>query len=327
MLVDAGQLPSDSEPTDCPASSQALIAGYNYLAQKLQARGLLFGAIDAASIIPDPNEVFDSGVYWLSGISDPSHYPSSATVDGARLIVFGKEYGPKGLLHETGQYFLTADQTPVTGKTYYIRDFVDQSMKPAGDIVDFDIGIKYYEQDPGLIVKTDADVTQLFIQTNGSVCIWMRTYKQTSQTWTEWACLTGGQVCKSYIGNPEESASRSKMDLDAATLRSWMLNGDLMLFCGVGIYSSTLSQTQQIRLPLPESVSFGKKFTLAIDGAPYSKVRMSYAATDEENVRAYIYTVDGNNDRSELRIIELMSNGVYWFYKTGDSDRYRRIGG
>lgn len=327
MLVDAGQLPSNSDPADCPVSSQALLAGYNYLAQKLQAKGLLYGAIDAASIVPNPDVAFESGMYWISGIGNPSYYPDTATTEGARLIVFGNEYGPKGLLHENGQYFITSDQTPVNEKTYYIRDFVDQTMKPAGRIVDFDIGIKYYEKDPSLSIKTDADVTQLFIQTSGNVCIWMRTFKQSTQTWTDWACLTGGQICKSFIGNPEESRMSSKMELPADMLKSWMMNGDLTLFCGVGVYSATLSQMQQIHLPQPEDVPFGKKFTLAINGAPYSKVKVSYIATDEENTRAYIHTVIGNNDRSELAIVEIMSNGVYWFYKTGNSDKYLRIGG
>ena len=326
MLVDAGQLPSDIEAGESPASTQALIAGYTYLAKRLQEKGLLFGPTDCTETVPNPDTLLDTGMYWISGITEPHNYPAWATTDGARLIVFGREYGPNGLVHENGQYFLTMDTTPDSSKTYYIRDFVDQTMKPAGEIFDFAIGIKYYEKDPGMTIKNNADVVQLFIQTENTVSIWMRSYKQSSETWTDWACLTGGQISKSYVGDPEESPSRSKMDLDATTLKNWMMCGDLSLHCGVGTYTTLASMVQQIHLPAPETVPFGKKFATLINAAPHSKVRFSYRADGESADRAYIFSISGNNDHSRIDVGEFMSDGHYWYYRF-DGGSYSRIGG
>ena len=328
-LIDAGQLPAGSIARDCPASTQALIAGYTYLAKKLQEKGLLFGPTDCTEVTPDPNELFESGMYWITGITEPHpHYPQwVSSTEGARLIVLGNEYGPKGLVHENGQYFLTADASPVEGKQYYIRDFVTGGMVSAGTIVDFNIGIKYYEKDPGLSLKNDADVTQLLFQTGAAVSIWMRTYKQASETWTEWACLTGGPYSKSYMGNARDDV---RLTITANQIKSWMQSRDLTLFCGVEDYSSTLTQLQQINLPAPDEIEFGKKLTLAINAAPYSRVRMSYVYVDPSTgvstTKAYIYTAPGESTRNFIDIIELISDGRFWYYRT-DGGKYNRIGG
>lgn len=324
-LIDAGQLPANSLAEECPASTRAIIGAYNYLAKRLQAKGLLFGPTDCTVVRPDPNTLMSSGMYWITGLTEPHpHYPEwVSSTEGARLFVFGNEYGPNELVHENGQYFLTSDLTPVSGKEYYIRDFVEGGMKSAGVVIDFDIGIKYYEKDSSLSIKNDADVTQLLFQTGTAVTIWMRTYKQSTGVWTDWACLTGGRFAKSYIGN---AMNDERLIITAEQLKAWMQSRDLVLFCGVEDYSSTLTQAQQIYLPLPGELEFGKKFTLAINAAPYSKVRLSYTAEGESSVRAYIYTAGSSGNRDTIDMIDLMSDGNFWFYRL-DGGPYRRIGG
>ena len=89
MQKDAGQIPADLMPSECPASTSALLEGYKYLANQLQQKGLMFGA-NKMEVTPD--DCVTTGIYWVDRISDPSKYPYGVSLDaGGRLIVYGNE--------------------------------------------------------------------------------------------------------------------------------------------------------------------------------------------------------------------------------------------
>ena len=319
MMKEAGQLPAGVDPSDCPVSTEALILAYQNIASKLQAKGLLFGDIDDTRAVPNPDELVTSGIHWITGITQPSGYPEGLDGSaGARLVVFGQDYSTKEILHENDQYFVTGDTVADLEKTYYTRNLLTGEMTACVGLTDFAIGVTYYELDESKELQHDADVTQVLIQ---DTTIWMRTFKQATATWTPWACLTGGRTVKSYVSDD----AYHHLSLDADTLRAWMMNGDLTLFCGVTFYSTTRSQLQQINLPAPSTLPFGKKLTLAINAAQNSQVRCVYTAEGESQERAYIFTYTGESGLY-LETLELVSNGTHWYCKTYDG-KFIRFGG
>jgi len=315
LLKDNGLLPKTATTEDTPANLQAIISGYTDLAGKLQKRGLLMGA---AFLSIHPDDVKEGGVYWIpEGLSEPTGYPLFADKEkGARLVVFGQDYALQSVTHELDQYFITSDTSVVEGKTYYTFDPCNKVMTACPGLIDFKTGIVYYESDTARAPAHTADVTQLFIQ---DTTIWMRSYSHWNDTWSEWACLTGGSVARSFT-SPD---AYQNLDLSAEKLRNWMMLGELTLFCGITLYSEVLPRVQEIHLPEPSSIPFGKKLILAIAGAYGSKVRISYTRVDESTERAYIYS-SFNGDGITIDNLELMSDGTYWYYKA-DASKYTRI--
>ena len=317
MQKDAGQIPADMMPGECPASTGALLEGYKYLASQLQKKGLMFGA-NKMEVTPD--ECVETGIYWVDQISDPSQYPYGASLEaGGRLIVYGNEVAHPNTTHENDQYTMVNSLVPEEGVEYFIRDLITGKMKSVGTPSEFYTGIKYYILDPGKVVTSTADVVQVFIQSDDGITVWTRTLKYGSETWSDWAILNGGKIAKSY-----KSDGYIKTTLSAAQLKSMMSLGELVLHCGMYVSDSRRETCQEIHLPQPEDIPYGKQFALAMEAAMGTKIRVSYTATDEENVRAYVYTQTSSD--GAVVMFRLMNDGDHWLYSL-DGTTYRRIGG
>ena len=349
-----GRLDKHLQANESPASSASVIKAYTYLASRMQERGLLFGAVDANTSPCRPNEMTQTGIYWISTDISENELPSGIDqTRPARLIVFGEDYAPGNMIHHSSEYFPTSDLVRQMGKTYYIVNANTGLMEEAQSAVEFGPGIQYYEKIPGGTLNHDADITQIIIQSRSNPAVWLRTGEHPEQlqggvSWGEWVGINGGTAVRSYEANTEY--------FSAETLKPWLLFQNLEVFYGTpsGWTASDNPLNRTIVLPKAVEVPYGRSLTLFANVPPGAHVNVRYThvsyTTEDTPTGRETYTItttrakndifvataadidvhgdripEYNGNRDILTILEFKTDGNFWYYRVNGEGGYRAI--
>lgn len=189
---------------EVPASTQALANSYKYLAENLQARGLLTGIVDIGNLSSGALDALTTtGIYRATpyspthtlepAVNDDAGWPTgTVTYRSADIVVLGSTVAPANMLHEESQYTPTTDETPVALTTYYVwnrslaKFELSEGTNPGHPSSFLNANKPYYIKAPmSLVLSTDSTFV------SGKQYY---TYNSTTGTYTPYTATVGSPI-------------------------------------------------------------------------------------------------------------------------------------